>query len=120
MMENQTEEMFRSVFEPKVTGTLNLDSLSRELCSTSLDNFCVFSSISGGRGNGGQSNYGFANTAMERICEKRKLDGLPGKLFISHISQTEVGTTLLSGTKNKEEKINTLSVPQFDWLYQYQ
>ena len=79
MIENQTEEMFRAVFEPKVTGTLNLDSLSRELCSTSLDNFTVFSSISGGRGNAGQSNYGFANTAMERICEKRKLDGLPGK-----------------------------------------
>lgn len=81
MMENQTEAMFKSVFEPKVTATLNLDSLSRELCSASLEIFMVFSSISGGRGNAGQANYGFANTAMERICEKRKQDGLPGKFL---------------------------------------
>ena len=26
----------------------------------------------------GQSNYGYANSVMERICEKRKQDGLPG------------------------------------------
>lgn len=38
----------------------------------------VFSSVSCGRGNGGQANYGMANSIMERICEKRQEDGYPG------------------------------------------
>lgn len=38
----------------------------------------AFSSVSCGRGNAGQTNYGFANSTMERICEKRRHDGLPG------------------------------------------
>ena len=79
LIENQTEASFKAVFEPKVTCTLNLDSLTRELCAHSLECFTVFSSISGGRGNAGQSNYGFANTAMERMCEKRRADGFPGE-----------------------------------------
>lgn len=40
--------------------------------------FVVFSSVSCGRGNAGQTNYGMANSVMERICEQRKRDGLPG------------------------------------------
>lgn len=40
--------------------------------------FVVFSSVSCGRGNAGQSNYGMSNSVMERICEKRRSDGLPG------------------------------------------
>ena len=34
--------------------------------------------MSSGRGNAGQTNYGFANSAMERICEERMKSGLPG------------------------------------------
>lgn len=37
----------------------------------------VFSSVSCGRGNAGQTNYGMANSIMERICELRKRDGYP-------------------------------------------
>lgn len=37
----------------------------------------VFSSVSCGRGNPGQSNYGLANSGMERLCEARQADGLP-------------------------------------------
>lgn len=36
-----------------------------------------FSSFSCGLGNPGQTNYGMANSVMERICEKRKEDGFP-------------------------------------------
>ena len=43
-----------------------------------LSYFVAFSSVSCGRGNAGQSNYGYANSAMERVCEKRRYDGLPG------------------------------------------
>ncbi|XP_050392804.2 fatty acid synthase [Patella vulgata] len=77
-IENQTVENFQKVCEPKVKGTANLDKVSRELCKDSLDWFVVFSSVSCGRGNAGQANYGFANSFMERICECRKADGLPG------------------------------------------
>lgn len=52
--------------------------VTREACPE-LDYFVVFSSVSCGRGNMGQSNYGFANSTMERICEKRRHDGLPGR-----------------------------------------
>jgi fatty acid synthase len=45
----------------------------------SLKHFVVFSSVSCGMGNAGQSNYGFANSVMERIVEKRREAGLPGK-----------------------------------------
>lgn len=85
-MENQTEASFRAVLEPKATSTLNFDSLTRELCSDSLQYFIVFSSIFGGRGIAGQAPYGFANSAMERICEKRQRDGFPGNWHYVQIS----------------------------------
>lgn len=76
-MENQTIENYKAVCTPKIEGTLNLDKVSRQLCPE-LDHFVAFSSVSCGRGNAGQSNYGLANSTMERICEQRQKDGLPG------------------------------------------
>lgn len=76
-MENQTPTDFSAVCLPKVDGTKNLDLLSRKLCPE-LDYFVTFSSVSCGRGNAGQVNYGLANSAMERICEARQAAGLPG------------------------------------------
>lgn len=75
-LENQTEEDFRVSFAPKVFATNYLDELSRIMCPE-LRNFVIFSSVSCGRGNGGQSNYGMANSVMERICEERKSCGYP-------------------------------------------
>lgn len=77
-MGNQTTENFESVCKPKVFGTMYLDKVTRVLCKDSLDWFVVFSSVSCGRGNAGQANYGLANSFMERICEQRKADGLHG------------------------------------------
>ncbi len=34
--------------------------------------------MSCGRGNAGQTNYGYANSVLERICELRRKDGLHG------------------------------------------
>ncbi|KAK8768358.1 hypothetical protein V5799_015177, partial [Amblyomma americanum] len=53
-----------------------MDIISRHLCPD-LDHFVVFSSLSSGYGNVGQTNYGYANSAMERICECRAAGGLP-------------------------------------------
>ena len=66
----------------KIEGTKNLDAATRELCRDSLEWFVVFSSIVSGRGNVGQANYGYANSVMERICEIRHNDGLPGRLLL--------------------------------------
>ncbi|KPJ13004.1 Fatty acid synthase [Papilio machaon] len=55
---------------------MNLDKLSRKLCPR-LKDFVIFSSVSCGRGNAGQTNYGLSNSVMERICEWRKKLGLP-------------------------------------------
>lgn len=80
-MENQTVNNYIEVSESKVTSTKNLDNLSRDLCP-SLEHFVCFSSVSCGRGNAGQSNYGYANSVMERICEERNKEGLPGNILI--------------------------------------
>ena len=77
LIENQTEADFKSVCVPKIDGTKHLDTASREFCPD-LDYFICFSSVSCGRGNIGQTNYGLANSAMERICENRQASGLPG------------------------------------------
>ena len=77
LFENQTAETFNDVCKPKVDATINLDKLSR-LLDYQLDYFVCFSSITCGRGNVGQSNYGYANSVMERICENRRKDGLHG------------------------------------------
>ncbi|KAI5764340.1 FASN protein [Gulo gulo luscus] len=77
VLENQTPEFFQDVNKPKYSGTVNLDRVTRAACPE-LDYFVAFSSVSCGRGNAGQTNYGFANSTMERVCERRRHDGLPG------------------------------------------
>lgn len=63
------------VLAPKAKATMYLDKISRKLCPA-LEFFVIFSSVSCGRGNIGQTNYGMANSIMERICELRRKDGL--------------------------------------------
>ncbi|XP_035742585.1 LOW QUALITY PROTEIN: fatty acid synthase-like [Vespa mandarinia] len=74
---NQTMKTFEECFKGKVWATKCLDEFTRTLCSD-LRHFVVFSSVSCERGNAGQTNYGMANSIMERICEKRVEEGLPG------------------------------------------
>ncbi|CAL1284482.1 unnamed protein product [Larinioides sclopetarius] len=73
----QTPEDFQLVCGPKSEATKTLDELTRKLCPD-IDYFVCFSSIVAGRGNAGQTNYAFANSVMERICEERRKDGLHG------------------------------------------
>ncbi|KAG5318197.1 FAS synthase, partial [Pseudoatta argentina] len=76
-LKNQTAETFAEPFLSKARATQTLDKFSRKIC-LSLRHFVVFSSVSCGRGNAEQTNYGMANSIMERICEKRVGEGLPG------------------------------------------
>ncbi|XP_077535335.1 fatty acid synthase-like [Haemaphysalis longicornis] len=77
LFEKLTPESFEAVCRPKIDGTQLLDEFSRQLCPE-LDQFVVFSSGVSGRGKVGQSNYGYANSFMEQICERRVAEGLPG------------------------------------------
>ncbi|KAL6424858.1 hypothetical protein ACFW04_010040 [Cataglyphis niger] len=77
ILQNQTTEAFVESFKAKAWATQMLDQLSRKIC-LKLRHFVMFSSVSCGRGNAGQTNYGMANSVMERICEKRVKDGLHG------------------------------------------
>lgn len=76
MFENQDASTFEAVAVPKREATRLLDQVSRKLCPN-LEYFVVFSTLSCGYGNPAQTNYGFANSCCERICEVRKEQGLP-------------------------------------------
>jgi fatty acid synthase, animal type len=78
MFENQTEKSFAECLASKAIATKKLDEVSRQLCPL-LKHFVVFSTVSCGRGNAGQSNYGMANSVMERIIEERSKLGFPAK-----------------------------------------
>lgn len=80
LFQNQSAANFEKSFKPKALSTKHLDDISRSMCSK-LDFFVVFSSVSCGRGNGGQSNYGLSNSVTERIIEQRRADNLPGKVI---------------------------------------
>lgn len=64
------------MYNSKVLTTKYLDVASRSV-SKDLKYFVTFSSISCGRGNRGQTNYGYANSIMERISEQRQKESLP-------------------------------------------
>lgn len=78
LFENQSTKHFDESFAPKAIATKHLDDLSRQLCPH-LKHFVIFSSVSCGRGNAGQSNYGMANSIMEKIIERRHEQKLPAK-----------------------------------------
>jgi len=74
MLPQQTPEMFEQCASPKVLSSKYLHELTLN-AQPPLEHFVVFSSTSCGRGNVGQSNYGFANSTMERIAEERRRAG---------------------------------------------
>lgn len=78
IFENQDVNKFKECMAPKAVATKYLDEVTRKMCPR-LHQFVIFSSVSCGRGNAGQSNYGMANSVMERIIEKRHSNGLPAK-----------------------------------------
>lgn len=77
LFENSTLSDFDAVCLPKCLGVAALDRATRKLCPN-LELFVAFSSVSCGKGNAGQANYGYANSVMERICEQRRRDGIHG------------------------------------------
>ncbi|XP_039312737.1 fatty acid synthase [Solenopsis invicta] len=100
LFENQSLQSFEDSFKSKAWMTKKMDELSRTICPQ-LRHFVVFSSVSCGRGNAGQTNYGMANSVMERICEKRMKEGLHG-LAIQWGAIGDVGLVADMQEDNKE------------------
>ena len=115
LLENQTVDTFTMVCDSKVNGTIHLDKLSRQL-DYRLDYFVCFSSLACGRGNTGQSNYGYANSVMERICENRRKDGLHG-LAIQWGPIGDVGIVTNSFNEDTIKKVHLLFQRSPSWLY---
>ncbi|KAK9497321.1 hypothetical protein O3M35_004661 [Rhynocoris fuscipes] len=110
LFENMSEETFNVSAGPKARATVYLDKLSRQLCPE-LDHFVVFSSVSCGRGNLGQTNYGFSNSVMERVMEARREDNLPA-LAIQWGAVGDVGLVANMNDQNIEVVIGgTLQQP---------
>ncbi|XP_071652383.1 LOW QUALITY PROTEIN: fatty acid synthase-like [Temnothorax longispinosus] len=100
IFQNQSPQTFEDSFKSKAWMTKKMDELSRKIC-LQLQHFVVFSSVSCGRGNAGQTNYGMANSVMERICEKRMEEGLHG-LAIQWGAVGDVGLVADMQEENKE------------------
>ena len=83
MFDAQTKETFSEVLKVKVDGIKHLDKLSRLICDGRLSHFVAFSSAASAYGNAGQTNYAYANSYMERVCEQRDADGLPGMPLVT-------------------------------------
>ncbi|CAG2109741.1 unnamed protein product [Medioppia subpectinata] len=107
LIENQTIDKFQETIDSKTKAFENLDKISREL-SIDLDYFVVFSSVACGKGNAGQSNYGFANSVCEHICELRRRDGLHGLAIqwgpigdVGVLAESEINTSLAAVVKQR-------------------
>ncbi|KAK2811919.1 hypothetical protein FQN49_008415 [Arthroderma sp. PD_2] len=78
MFHKMTYNEFQRVTQPKVNGTIYLDSLLSENNIEPLDWFIAFSSIVATRGNPGQCNYAAANCFMKAFVNGRRARGLAG------------------------------------------
>lgn len=73
----QSEEDYEIMQKSTWKNTKNMDILTRNQCPV-LDHFVVFSSVIANHGISGQSIYAMFNFAIERLCEKRCREKLPG------------------------------------------
>ena len=107
LLENQTMDKFCETIDSKTKTFENLDKLTREM-KLALDHFVIFSSIACGKGNAGQSNYGYGNSVGERICEARFKDGLKGLAIqwgpigdVGVLADSEINTSLAAVVKQR-------------------
>jgi fatty acid synthase len=101
-LENHTIESFGETCDSKIDTFVNLDKLTRNSCPD-LDYFVVFSSTICGKGFNGHTNYGYANSVCERICEMRRKDGFHG-LAIQWGSIGDVG--VLADNENVDQLLD--------------
>ena len=83
----QTWSRFKDVLAPKVQGSWNLHTLSREM---PLDFFVLFSSLAALLGSAAQANHAAANAFLDALAHYRRSRGLPA-LSINWGAWSEVG-----------------------------
>jgi NADPH:quinone reductase-like Zn-dependent oxidoreductase len=88
-----TWQRFETVLAPKVRGAWLLDQLTRQ---HRLDFFVLFSSASAVLGAAGQANYAAANTFLDALAARRRVEGLPA-LSINWGPWREVGMAARPG-----------------------
>ncbi|XP_075559826.1 fatty acid synthase-like [Dermacentor variabilis] len=74
---DHANEVYQTDYKAKAEGMRHLDEHSRKLCPQ-LDHFVIFSSVCSGRGTSGRTLSGYVDSTLERLCERRVADGLPG------------------------------------------
>lgn len=94
-----TPERFKTVMDPKVTGSWNLHILTRD---RTLDHFILFSSAAATLGSPGQGNYAAANAFLDGLAHYRRAQGLPA-LAINWGPWADVG--LAAAQANRGERI---------------
>ncbi|MCK8516802.1 SDR family NAD(P)-dependent oxidoreductase [Methylonatrum kenyense] len=100
---------FRSVFRPKVQGSLVLDRLT---AADPLDFFVLYSSLVGAFGTPGQANHAAANAYMDSLVDRRRALGVPG-LSVSWGAWSGAGAAVERGvTEQLEEAGYGLIPPQ--------
>ena len=110
LIEKMSYEQFCESIDCKYKVFDNLDKLSRKL-DYQLEYFVVFSSVTCGKGNTGQTNYAFGNSLCEKICEQRRKDGLHG-LAIQYGPVGDVGvfentSQMLEMSTLQKQRINS-------------
>ena len=110
LIEKMSYEQFCESIDCKHKVFDNLDKLSRKL-DYQLEYFVVFSSVTCGKGNTGQTNYAFGNSLCEKICEQRRKDGLHG-LAIQYGPVGDVGvfentSQMLEMSTLQKQRINS-------------
>ena len=110
LIEKITYEQFCESIDCKYKVFDYLDKLSRKL-DYPLDYFVMFSSVTCGKGNTGQTNYAFGNSLCERICEQRRRDGLHGLAIqygpVGDVGVFESTTQLLEMSTLQKQRINS-------------
>ncbi len=98
ILRNQTWSRFVNVMSPKVKGTWNLHTFTKDL---DLDFFVCFSSIASVLGSPGQGNYAAGNSFLDSLVYHRKLQNLPA-LTINWSPWGETGMAASLGDKGEQ------------------
>ena len=110
LIEKMTYEQFCDSIDCKYKVFDNMDKLSRKL-DYNLDYFVIFSSVTCGKGNTGQTNYAFGNSLCERICEQRRRDGLHGLAIqfgpVGDVGVFEGSSQMLELSTLQKQRINS-------------
>jgi acyl transferase domain-containing protein/NADP-dependent 3-hydroxy acid dehydrogenase YdfG/surfactin synthase thioesterase subunit len=101
-----TPERLATVLRPKVDAALLLDELAPD-----VDDFVLFSSISGVMGSAGQGNYAAANAALDALAARRRAAGKPGLSLAWGAWAPEAGMTESLSQADLRRMANSGSTP---------